>query len=166
MENLIRKTEIPAIRIAYRHTIGNCWFFFSRLAFKLTLILLILRYSILLRTKFLLNSRGFRRLFTVIVGISLLLASSSCTVSAVGAKVPIFADEIIVLFVQGDVMVKTQRSVKWISATVGMKLLKGDGLKTGINSWAEIDVSSYKRPLRIKEGTFIELSRLSPIKVK
>ena len=79
---------------------------------------------------------------------------------------PLIADKVIVLFVQGEVMVETERAGKWIDATIGMSLEKGENLRTGVNSWAEIGVVSDRENIfRVQERTLVSLIDLRPIRV-
>lgn len=82
-------------------------------------------------------------------------------------QMPILANKAIVLFIQGDVKVKTRRnSFIWKSATVGMTLKGGEGLKTGSQSWAEVGlVTGRQNIIRVREMTEVKLINLKPIRI-
>lgn len=74
--------------------------------------------------------------------------------------------EAVILFMQGDVKVKSVAVMIWEDAAAGMVLSKGVSLKTGPDSWAEIGFGkNYSNAVRIKEVTAVELSELGPIRI-
>lgn len=44
-------------------------------------------------------------------------------------------------------------------------LTKDNSLKTGPNSWAEIDIDGYKSTIRVKEKTLVEFMHFAPVRI-
>ncbi len=75
-------------------------------------------------------------------------------------------DNGIILFMEGDVKVKSEKSDAWISAKKGMVLIKGDNLKTGGKSWAEIGFGrDFKNSVRVQENTHVVFTDLGATKI-
>jgi len=76
------------------------------------------------------------------------------------------SDSAIILFMQGDVKVKSAQSQVWMSAEKGMVLSKGDNLKTGPESWAEIGFDKdFKNSVRIQEKSHVVFTDIGAIKI-
>jgi hypothetical protein len=76
------------------------------------------------------------------------------------------AREAVILYLQGDVKVQAERSIKWTEAAVGMILKKGDSIKTGPRSWAELRIEAdYTNVFRMREKTLIKLAYLWPAEI-
>jgi len=61
---------------------------------------------------------------------------------------------------QGDVKVDTKGDGTWVSPWIGMKLMKGAGIKTGAGSWVDIVYDAEGlNVLRIKEKTEITVQQ-------
>ncbi|NQT06902.1 MAG: FecR domain-containing protein [Candidatus Omnitrophica bacterium] len=108
-----------------------------------------------------------KRILTVSVifslAILLLFAGQALTAEK---RVAVEADKAVILFMEGDVQVKTLKLARWERASEGTILSKGDNLKTGTASWAEIGFGKYnKNVIRIKEQTLLELVELGPIRL-
>jgi hypothetical protein len=83
-----------------------------------------------------------------------------------GQNMTLIARKAVILFVQGDVMMKNDRTIKWLDATTGTTLKQGDSLKTGRNSWAEIGVvTEFENVVRVRESTLVKLIDLRPIRI-
>lgn len=83
---------------------------------------------------------------------------------AVPEKLVIASEKAVILFMEGDVKIKTMGDTSWKIADVGMTLYKGDSLRTGRDSWAEIGIGkNFMNVVRVKEETQIELTELGPI---
>lgn len=75
-------------------------------------------------------------------------------------------DNGIILFMQGDVKVKSAKSEVWVNAEKGMVLSNGDNIKTGVQSWAELGFGKdFKNSVRIQENTHVVLTDLGAIKI-
>ncbi|MBU4376558.1 MAG: FecR domain-containing protein [Candidatus Omnitrophica bacterium] len=75
-------------------------------------------------------------------------------------------DNGIILFMQGDVKVKSEKSDAWLDAKKGMILLKGDSLKTGPDSWAEIGFGKdFANSVRVQENTHVIFTDLGATKI-
>jgi hypothetical protein len=67
---------------------------------------------------------------------------------------------------QGDVKVKSAKSDVWISAEKGMVLSKGDNLKTGPDSWAEIGFGKdFANSVKVQEKTHVIFTDLGATKI-
>jgi len=96
--------------------------------------------------------------------ICIIILLSSIVIYAQSQRMALLAERVVVLYIEGDVTVKTQGSARWIDATIDMRLEGGDSLRTGADSWAEIGiVADYENVIRVNEKTIIELLRLSSI---
>ena len=105
-------------------------------------------------------------IFAILCVMAVCMAFLAGSVCAQEKTMPLIADKVIVLFVKGEVMVETERAGKWIDAAVGMALQKGENLKTGAKSWAEIGVVSDRENIfRVQEKTLVSLIDLAPIRV-
>jgi len=81
-------------------------------------------------------------------------------------KLAISAEEAAILFLEGSVKVKSLKTNRWANAVANMVLSRGDKLKTGTNSWAEIGFGKdFVNIVRVKENTLVELIDLGPIKI-
>ena len=75
-------------------------------------------------------------------------------------------DSGIILFMEGDVKVKSEKSDVWTNAEEGMVLIKGDNLKTGEKSWAEIGFGKgFKNSVRVQEKTHVVFTDLGATKI-
>ncbi|MDD5680626.1 MAG: FecR domain-containing protein, partial [Candidatus Omnitrophica bacterium] len=76
------------------------------------------------------------------------------------------ADNGIILFMQGDVKVKSAKSEVWINAGKGMVLSNGDNIKTGAQSWAEVGFGKgFKNSVRVQENSHAVFTDLGAIKI-
>jgi FecR protein len=76
------------------------------------------------------------------------------------------SDSGIILFMQGDVKVKSAQSEIWINGEKGMILSNGDNLKTGSGSWAELSFGrDFRNSVRVQGNTHIVLTDLGAIKI-
>ncbi|MBL7069436.1 MAG: FecR domain-containing protein [Candidatus Omnitrophica bacterium] len=81
-------------------------------------------------------------------------------------QLAISAQEASILFMEGEVKVKRQSAAGWIDAEVDMILSKGDNLKTGPESWAEIGFGKgLVNVVRVRENTLLELIDLGPVRL-
>lgn len=77
-----------------------------------------------------------------------------------------FESEALLLFLEGDVKVKTVKTNEWITAEADMPLLNGYMLKTGKGSWAEIGLGSgLKNTVVIRENTLAEFTTIVPTQI-
>lgn len=75
-------------------------------------------------------------------------------------------DNGIILFMEGDVKVKSDKSDAWLDALKGMVLVKGDNLKTGKKSWAEIGFGKdFRNSVRVQENTHVIFTDLGATKI-
>ncbi|MFH0839560.1 MAG: FecR family protein [Candidatus Omnitrophota bacterium] len=75
-------------------------------------------------------------------------------------------DNGIILFMQGDVKVKSEKSDAWLDAQKGMILSKGDNLKTGPDSWTEIGFGrDFANSVRVQENTHVIFTDLGATKI-
>jgi len=78
----------------------------------------------------------------------------------------ISAQEASILFMEGEVTLNHQGAAGWIDAEVDMILSKGDNLKTGPESWAEIGFGKdFVNVVRVRENTLLELIDLGPVRL-
>lgn len=81
-------------------------------------------------------------------------------------EVSIVAESAIILFMQGSVKIKSQKAATWEDAQIEMILSKGDSLKTGKRSWAEVGFGEdFVNVVRIKENTVVDFIDLGPIRL-
>ena len=107
-----------------------------------------------------------KKILIPLVFISFAAICLSYITDARSQNMPLMAREATILYLQGDVTVQTQRSIKWIDATIGMKLKQGDSLKTGPRSWAEIEVDiNYENVVRVREKTLVKIVDLRPVRI-
>lgn len=107
-----------------------------------------------------------KRIITIFL---VLCASTFCFLlskSSADERLAVSAERAIVLFIQGDVKVKSIKLNQWIDADLGMDLTRGDSLKTGKDSWAEIGFgTNFANVVRLKENSMLELIDLGPIRL-
>lgn len=90
----------------------------------------------------------------------------SCFFAASFLSYSAFAEEAVILFMQGDVKIREAGLTAWAGAKQGMSLSSGDKLKTGSDSWAEIGLGKgYGNVVRVQEWTLLELTDLDPIDI-
>lgn len=100
-------------------------------------------------------------LFGLSIMAALLFPASTCAQEG-----PASADNGIILFMQGDVKVKSSKSDAWMNGQKGMVLTNGDNIKTGANSWAELGFGKdFKNSVRIQENSHVILTDLGAIKI-
>ncbi len=76
------------------------------------------------------------------------------------------AREAKIIFMDGDVKVQRGGSGDWTDAEKGMTLSRGDKIKTGKDSWAEIGIGKdYENVVRVKEETLTEVGNLGPVQI-
>lgn len=76
------------------------------------------------------------------------------------------SDNGIILFMQGDVKVKTAKSNIWSVAEKGLIISNGDAMKTGKNSWAEIAFGkNHKNSVRVQSETEVVFNDLGATKI-
>ncbi len=69
-----------------------------------------------------------------------------------------------ILFKEGDVWVRHYGTAAWMAAASGKVLSRGDSLKTGSGSWAEIGLGKDSdNVIRLEENTFCEFTELGPV---
>ncbi|MDP3789337.1 MAG: FecR family protein [Candidatus Omnitrophota bacterium] len=106
-----------------------------------------------------------KKYFVAISGLCL-LAACLVFLNAFAQEGPSSADNGIILFMQGDVKVKSQKSDAWMNGQKGMVLTNGDNIKTGSKSWAELGFGKdFKNSVRIQENSHIILTDLGAIKI-
>ncbi|MDB4349557.1 FecR family protein [Omnitrophica bacterium] len=99
------------------------------------------------------------RIKDLILGI-LVLSAVLCSQASAGTQ------EAVILFMQGDVKVKSLENNEWKDADVDMRLYIGDSLKTGTDSWAEVGFGKdFTDVVRVKENTRSELIDLGPVSI-
>ena len=76
-----------------------------------------------------------KRYLIALFGLSI-MAALLFPVSICAQEGPGSTDNGIILFMQGDVKVKSSKSDALMNGQKGMFLTNGDNIKTGVNSWA------------------------------
>ncbi len=105
--------------------------------------------------------------YLIILLAAALLLVPELALAQQGQEMSLIARKAVVLYVQGDVMVRSRRMPgKWLDATTGMTLKQGESLKTGRQSWAELGVvTDFENVVRVRESTVVKLIDLRPIKI-
>jgi len=108
-----------------------------------------------------------KKLLTALIIITLFpVALSLNPLLAQEEKLAISTEEATILFLEGSVKVRSLKINRWANAAVDMVLSRGDKLKTGGNSWAEIGFGKdFVNIIRVKENTLVELIDLGPIEI-
>ena len=164
MKTCGKNKKLHPARIYYRYTLAIFWLFFLRVGFVISVFLIVAKHAIMLRTKSLVSSVNLKGFFMILL-ISLMIGVSlPVCVYAKSSNMPLLADQARILFTQGNVMIKAQEATKWTEATSGMILVKGDILKIGPNSWAQLDINTHKNYCTVGENTSVNLVDLSPVK--
>lgn len=69
-----------------------------------------------------------------------------------------------ILFKEGDVRARHYGTAAWMAAPVGKTLSRGDSLRTGPGSWAEIETGKDSANIvRLEENTYCEFTELGPV---